>query len=141
MEKDPRSREQLTLPGTSGKPVAIPDKLYFKIGEVCKLTDTKQHVLRYWESEFAVIRPQRASSKQRLYRRVDVENILLIKRLLQEEGFTIAGAKKFLSRQKSSDKPKGKPVVAVAQGAQSVDQFCKLLKRELLELRALLENK
>ncbi|MCK5323472.1 MAG: MerR family transcriptional regulator, partial [Desulfobulbaceae bacterium] len=54
----------------------IPDKLYFKIGEVCKITGVKQHALRYWETEFSVIRPQRASSKQRLYRRIDVENIL-----------------------------------------------------------------
>ena len=128
------------MPGTGGKSVAIPDKLYFKIGEVCKLTDTKQHVLRYWESEFSVIRPQRASSKQRLYRRVDVENILLIKLLLQEEGFTIAGAKNFLSRQKSSTNQPGPPA-AVDQGTRSMDQLCRMLKKELLDLRGLLENK
>lgn len=140
MEKDSRSREQLTLPGTGGQSVAIPDKLYFKIGEVCKLTDTKQHVLRYWESEFSVIRPQRASSKQRLYRRVDVENILLIKRLLQEEGFTIAGAKKYLSRQKASDKQQGKATAAPGKDLPA-ERFCRMVKKELLALRKLLENK
>lgn len=142
MEKDPRSREQLTLPGTGGTTVAIPDKLYFKIGEVCKLTDTKQHVLRYWESEFSVIRPQRASSKQRLYRRVDVENILLIKRLLQEEGFTIAGARKFLNRKKASDKQGvEKPAAAVVDKVLPTQQFCSMVKKELLQLRDILEDK
>jgi DNA-binding transcriptional MerR regulator len=72
----------------------IPDKLYFKIGEVCELTGVKSHTLRYWETEFAVLRPQRAVSKQRLYRRVDVENILRIKKFIQEDGLTMAGVKK-----------------------------------------------
>jgi len=78
----------------------IPDKLYFKIGEVCEITGVKQHVLRYWESEFRILSPQRANSRQRLYRRADVENILRIKRLLKEEGFTITGAKKLLARER-----------------------------------------
>ena len=76
----------------------IPDKRYFKIGEVCAITGVKQHVLRYWESEFRILHPQRAQSKQRLYRRVDVETVLAIKRLLKDEGFTISGAKKALAR-------------------------------------------
>jgi DNA-binding transcriptional MerR regulator len=81
----------------------IPDKKYFRIGEVCEIAGLKQHVLRYWESEFTkLIRPQRASSKQRLYRRVDVENILTIKKLLKEDGFTIPGAKKLLSKKKKN---------------------------------------
>lgn len=82
----------------------IPDKLYFKIGEVCDLTGLKQHVLRYWESEFRILAPQRANSRQRLYRRVDVENILRIKRLLKEEGFTISGAKKALAEEQRAAK-------------------------------------
>ena len=57
----------------------IPDKVYFKIGEVCDIVGVKQYVLRYWESEFDIIRPQRAASQPRLYRRVDVENLLRIK--------------------------------------------------------------
>jgi DNA-binding transcriptional MerR regulator len=77
--------------------VEIPDKLYFKIGEVGKLADVPPHVLRYWESEFSAIRPKRANSKQRLYRRADVELILKLKILLHERRYTIAGAKKFLA--------------------------------------------
>ena len=83
---------------------SIPDKLYFKIGEVKKITGIEPHVLRYWESEFRIIRPQRASSKQRLYRRVDVENILTIKKLLYEDGYTVPGARKFLTEKKEPGK-------------------------------------
>lgn len=74
----------------------IPDKLYFKIGEVAKLAEVPSHVLRYWESEFPGIRPKRANSKQRLYRRQDVEQILAIKSLLHKQGYTIAGARKIM---------------------------------------------
>lgn len=76
----------------------IPDKVYFKIGEVCQLTGVKAHTLRYWESEFSIIKPRRAGSQQRLYRRVDVENILRIKKMLHEDGMTLAGARKSLAR-------------------------------------------
>jgi DNA-binding transcriptional MerR regulator len=74
----------------------IPDKLYFKIGEVAELTGVKPHVLRYWESEFAPFRPAKSRSQQRLYRRKDVELVLRLKDLLYNQGFTIAGAKKKL---------------------------------------------
>lgn len=74
----------------------LPDKLYFKIGEVAKLAGVKQHVLRYWESEFPSIRPQKSKSNQRLYRRKDVEAVLAIKNLLYQKKFTIEGAKKYL---------------------------------------------
>ena len=74
----------------------IPDKMYFKIGEVSKITRVKPYVLRYWESEFKLLAPAKSKSKQRLYRRKDIENILQIKKLLYEERFTIAGAKKTL---------------------------------------------
>jgi len=73
----------------------IPEKLYFKIGEVSKLASVAPHVLRYWESEFKEIQPKRANSNQRLYKRNDVEIILLIKTLLHEQGYTLAGAKNF----------------------------------------------
>jgi DNA-binding transcriptional MerR regulator len=72
----------------------IPNKLFFKIGEVCELTDTQPYVLRYWESEFPSLAPAKNSSGQRIYRRRDIETVLHIKQLLYEEGFTIAGAKK-----------------------------------------------
>jgi len=74
----------------------IPDKLYFKIGEVAALTGVKPHVLRYWESEFGGFRPQKSRSNQRLYRKKDVELVLRLKDLLYTQGFTIAGARKKL---------------------------------------------
>lgn len=72
------------------------EKLYYRIGEVAKLTGVKAYVLRYWESEFRWMAPQKSRSKQRLYRRKDIDTILLIKRLLYEERYTIAGARKLL---------------------------------------------
>ena len=69
----------------------IPNKLFFKIGEVCEITDTQPYVLRYWESEFPALAPAKNSSGQRIYRRKDIETVLRIKQLLYEEGFTIAG--------------------------------------------------
>lgn len=74
----------------------IPDKLYYKIGEVAKFTGIKPHVLRYWETEFKTIRPNKSRTNQRLYRKQDVELILLLKDLLYNQGFTIAGARKKL---------------------------------------------
>jgi len=76
--------------------VEIPDKLYFKIGEVAELTGIKPHVLRYWESEFALFRPAKSRTQQRIYRRKDIELVLRLKELLYNQGFTIAGAKKKL---------------------------------------------
>jgi DNA-binding transcriptional MerR regulator len=74
----------------------IPDKLYFRISEVSKLTGLEPYVLRYWESEFKMIKPIRTKSRHRLYKRKDLEIILEIKKLLYEEQYTIAGAKKRL---------------------------------------------
>jgi len=76
---------------------AIPDKLFFKIGEVCEICGVQPHVLRYWETEFPQLAPQKNRAGQRVYRRRDVEMVLHIKRLLKEEGYTIAGAKKRLA--------------------------------------------
>jgi DNA-binding transcriptional MerR regulator len=71
----------------------LPDKRYFKIGEVCELAGLKPHVLRYWESEFKELKPPKGRSQHRLYRRQDIETVLRIKELLYEKRFTIAGAK------------------------------------------------
>ncbi len=76
--------------------IELPNKLYFRIGEVAKIVDVKPYVLRYWETEFSVLKPGKTPSRHRLYRRRDVETLLVIKNLLYEEGFTIAGAKKRL---------------------------------------------
>src|SRR3989304_9152798 len=70
------------------------ERLYYRIGEVSRITGLKPYVLRYWESEFKIIRPHKEGSLQRLYRRKDLDLILKIKKLLYEDGFTIAGAKK-----------------------------------------------
>jgi DNA-binding transcriptional MerR regulator len=75
--------------------MSVPDKLYFRIGEAADLVGVEPHVLRYWESEFK-IRPQRSDSGQRLYRRNDIGRFLKIRKLLHDEGFTIAGARKAL---------------------------------------------
>jgi len=77
-------------------PNSIPDKIFFRIGEVSEIVDVKPYVLRYWESEFELISPEKSNSKQRLYQRRDLELLLEIKRLLYEEEFTIAGARKKL---------------------------------------------
>jgi len=77
--------------------VAIPEKLFFKIGEVCELAGVQAHVLRYWESEFSMLAPQKNRAGQRVYRKRDVEMALRIKELLYEDQYTIAGAKKRLA--------------------------------------------
>jgi DNA-binding transcriptional MerR regulator len=77
--------------------VAIPEKLFFKIGEVCELTGVQAHVLRYWESEFPMLAPQKNRAGQRTYRKRDVEMALRIKELLYDDQYTIAGAKKKLA--------------------------------------------
>ncbi len=77
--------------------IPIPEKLFFKIGEVCDITGIQAHVLRYWESEFPTLAPQKNRAGQRTYRKRDVEMVLRIKELLYEDQYTIAGAKKKLS--------------------------------------------
>lgn len=82
----------------------IPDKLYFRIGEVSRLCRLPSYVLRFWETEFPQIKPVKGSTGQRMYRKKDVENVLRIKTLLYEEGFTIAGARQHLRADGKADK-------------------------------------
>jgi DNA-binding transcriptional MerR regulator len=82
----------------------IPEKQYFKIGEVAEIAGVEPYVLRYWETEFKSIRPDKTRSNQRLYRRRDVETVLQIKRLLYDEGFRIDGAKRRL-RELAGEEP------------------------------------
>jgi DNA-binding transcriptional MerR regulator len=98
----------------------IPNKLFFKIGEVCEITDTQPYVLRYWESEFPALAPAKNSSGQRIYRRRDIETILRIKQLLYEEGFTIAGAKKRLEVEMAGrvDTPMPQPLPSLGDTPQ-----------------------
>ena len=76
--------------------VVIPDKLYFRIGEVSRLCGLPSYVLRFWETEFNQLKPSKSGTGQRMYRKIDVENVLRIKKLLYDQGFTIAGARQQL---------------------------------------------
>ena len=108
----------------------IPDKLYFKIGEVAALLQLKTHVLRYWETEFSVLQPVKSRTNQRLYRRKDVETALLIKELLYRQGFTIAGARKKLQVEKQLGLPLTDP--------QSPENILAEIKADLIQLRSYL---
>ena len=148
--------------------VAIPEKLFFKIGEVCDLAGVQAHVLRYWESEFPMLAPQKNRAGQRVYRKRDVEMALRIKELLYEDQYTIAGAKKRLTNElrgggklkvvgeeeagqdsngsanaetaESFAPPNNSYVSSVAPLAAEERQGLKQLAAELRELLALLEQ-
>jgi DNA-binding transcriptional MerR regulator len=109
----------------------IPNKLFFKIGEVCEITDTQPYVLRYWESEFPALAPAKNSSGQRIYRRRDIETVLRIKQLLYEEGFTIAGAKKRLEAELAGRSDTPQPAMPSPAQADAEDRS----RSALLEVR------
>ena len=102
----------MSEPAIENTPQAIPDKLYFRIGEVSRLVGVPHHVLRYWESEFHALGPKKSGKGHRLYRRKDVELLLEIKHLLYEKRFTIEGARKWLQAQQKGAEP------AVAGGSK-----------------------
>ena len=130
----------------------IPEKSLFRIGEVSRLTATKAFVLRYWESEFPTLQPVKSPSGHRLYRREDIEAVFEIKRLLYEEGFTIAGARKHLAEQNGSAEPSVSseshrevlpaPIVPAKHGpaARAHKKFLLDLHEELLAVLTLLER-
>ncbi len=105
----------------------IPDKMYFKIGEVSEITGLEQHVLRFWESEFKNIRPKRTSTGQRMYRKADIELLLNIKKLLHNEKFTIQGAKKYLNSKSDKEKSVESGQMTVAQICNDLEEIKKLL--------------
>jgi DNA-binding transcriptional MerR regulator len=114
---------------------AIPDKPYFKIGEVARLCAVKPYVLRYWETEFRSLRLQKTRSQQRLYRRKDVELLLKIRHLLYEERFTIEGARSQL-RELGHDEGAPAPVPP-----PEIDiEMLKKLKQGLVELARMVED-
>lgn len=122
-QRKPRNNHPV---GNSSDGILIPDKLYFRIGEVSELADTKPYVLRYWETEFPTLKPVKSATGHRLYRRPDVEMVFEIRRLLYEEGFTIEGARKYLAGKSASvveTKPAGSSKLSDAQ--------VKAIKREL----------
>ncbi len=125
----------------------IPNKLFFKIGEVCEITDTQPYVLRYWESEFPALAPAKNTSGQRIYRRRDIETVLRIKQLLYEEGFTIAGAKKRLEMEMagrtptpSSAPPGGNGGDGGGAGSDATKKALQEIREQLREILTLLDS-
>jgi len=141
--------------------IAIPEKQYFKIGEVSEILDVEPYVLRYWESEFKILKPTRTRARQRLYHKKDLELLMEIKHLLYDEKFTIAGAKKRLQemkKQSSAERKAKKPAKTVRGREEALEAEFKThnsppvsqssdykdilleIKKELKELRAILEG-
>ena len=112
----------------------IPNKLYLKIGEVSSIAEVEPYVLRYWESEFKAIKPSRTQSKQRIYRKKDVELILEIKKMLYEEKLTIAGAQKKLRELNSKDKKQ----LRFDFNKKDQQKILREIKNELMAIRELL---
>ncbi len=97
-------RKKLTKKAPRPSEIIIPDKLYFRIGEVAELCRLPAYVLRFWETEFPQLKPVKSSTGQRMYRKRDVESVVRIKKLLYEDGFTIAGARVQLREEIKSDR-------------------------------------
>jgi DNA-binding transcriptional MerR regulator len=115
-------------------PPHLPEKIYFKIGEVSEIVGVEPYVLRYWETEFEPLKPSKAPSKHRLYKKKDVELLLEIKRLLYSEGFTIEGARKRLKESKKEEKDQLK----LPLSEQKYKTALVKIKRDLESLRKLL---
>jgi DNA-binding transcriptional MerR regulator len=118
----------------------IPDKLYFRIGEVARLCSVAPYVLRFWETEFTQLKPNKSGTGQRLYRRRDVEMALRVKRLLYDEGYTIAGARQAIqaeSRSKRSGQPE-LPLPAQQQANQDTQARLHKVRKELREILGIL---
>jgi DNA-binding transcriptional MerR regulator len=105
----------------------IPDKLFFKISEVCEIVGVEPYVLRFWETEFPNFAPEKSKAGHRVYKRKDVENVLRIKELLYDRGFTIAGARKQLSRTRGSREDR--------------DKILNLVRNELRDILTLLRRR
>lgn len=124
----------------TGAAQEIPDKLYFRIGEVARLAGIKPYVLRFWETEFPSLGPRKTGTGHRLYRRKDVELVLEIKRLLYEKRFTIEGARKFLEAEGKSETPRGSKA-AKTQGDLFPESgpLLDLLRKELTAIAKILK--
>jgi DNA-binding transcriptional MerR regulator len=113
--------------------VIIPDKLYFRIGEVASLCRLPAYVLRFWETEFPQLKPVKGSTGQRMYRKRDVESVVRIKKLLYEDGFTIAGARVHLREETKSERSQSalpfpvNPAVNVAHLRNELQQILQIL--------------
>ncbi len=113
--------------------ILIPDKLYFRIGEVASLCHLPAYVLRFWESEFPQLKPVKSSTGQRMYRKRDVESVLRIKQLLYEQGFTISGARQQLRSEIKSDKAQPAIPFPASQSSPELQHIRRGL-REILDL-------
>jgi len=112
----------------------LPDKIYFKIGEVGEIVGVEPYVLRYWETEFELLKPSKAPSRHRLYKKKDVELLIEIKRLLYSEGFTIEGARKRLKETKKEEKTQLKLPLADQKYKSALSK----IKKDLQSIRKLL---
>lgn len=119
----------------------LPSKSLFRIGEVSRLTATKPFVLRYWETEFPTLQPVKTPSGHRLYRREDIETVLEIKRLLYDEGFTIAGARRHLREHSPSGGNGGPAREEEAAPARVNRRVLRELRDELVRILTLLERR
>ena len=119
------------MAGNGHYSTVIPDKNLFRIGEVSRLTATKPFVLRYWETEFPMLQPVKSPKGHRLYRREDILTVLEIKRLLYDEGFTIAGARRHLSEHNGS----GNGVASAGEKSAGTETRVTLSRKILLDLR------
>ena len=126
----PRTRS--VVKAAKAADVLIPEKLYFRIGEVASLCHLPAYVLRFWESEFPQLKPVKSSTGQRMYRRKDVECVLRIKRLLYEEGFTIPGARQYL-KVESKDEKKQNPLPFPARSGADL-QYIRQGLRDILTM-------
>lgn len=114
--------------------VQIPEKLFYRINEVSTITQVKPYVLRYWETEFPMLSPEKDENDQRRYRKADIELVLEIKHLLYTEKFTIAGARKQL-RQGKSEPAAPQPVMAAGAGVQLTTEKARHLAGSISKLR------
>src|SRR6202161_3007318 len=126
------SPRKKTAAKTHADEILIPDKLYFRIGEVATLCRLPAYVLRFWESEFPQLKPVKSSTGQRMYRRRDVESVLHIKKLLYEQGFTIVGARQQLRSEATSDK--GQAAIPFPSQSPAGIQHIRQGLREILNL-------
>ena len=114
--------------------VQIPEKLFYKINEVATITQLKPYVLRYWETEFPMLSPEKDDNDQRRYRRADIELILQIKRLLYDEKFTIAGARKQLKQTRDTGSQKSAPMPVDLQRYRRINSSLGELRRDVNDL-------
>jgi DNA-binding transcriptional MerR regulator len=117
----------------------VPKKLYYKIGEVCEIVGVEAHVLRFWETEFPALSPPKSKSGQRIYRPKDIELLLRIRKLLYEEGFTIAGARRHMAAERqapAASRHQNAPEVPAAE--EPADPEAERLKKVKAELENIL---